>query len=268
MSRIPVLMYHHIADDREVTPGQFEGHLKYLKDKGYRTPDLREFYAIVTGAKKTNDKLIVLTFDDGYADNWICAWPILKKYGLKAIVFPTTSRLRETREGPNPTLADGAISPRTIQTERIPEGFLSWEELKAMTDSGVFEAGSHTHTHRNFVKRSVYGDLERELDTSSRLIAEHTGVKPFSIAWPWGQHEKGWESLVKKNGYKMAFTTVTGVNKPGCDPLYIKRIRVSQGAITWLKSRLILHRLPVVSDIYGKFYGLDGRLKKKLRKAP
>ena len=56
MLRIPVLMYHHIAADREVTPCQFEDQLKYLKDKGYRTPDLREFDAILTGAVYANHR--------------------------------------------------------------------------------------------------------------------------------------------------------------------------------------------------------------------
>ena len=260
-------MYHHIADDREVTPAQFEAHLKYLAANGYRTPDLGEFYAVLSGEKKTAAKLIVLTFDDGYADNWICAWPLLKKYGFRAVVFVATSKLRETSQGLSPTLADGAQSPRTWEGERLPARFLSWAELKAMTASGVFEAGSHTHTHRDFVRTSAYKDIGEELETSSRLIEEHTGVKPVALAWPWGEHEKSWESLVKRTGYKLAFTIVTGASKPGDDPLYIKRIRVSKGALSWLKSRLALHRMPIVSEIHEKLYGLDLRLKNKLRRA-
>ena len=265
MSRIPVLMYHHIAEDREVTPAQFEGHLKFLAGNGYRSPDLAEFYALLTGAKRTKDKLVVLTFDDGYVDNWICAWPLLKKYGFRAVVFVATGKLREAAEGISPTLEEGALSPQTWKDERLPARFLSWAELKVMTGSGVFEAGSHTHTHRDFVQRSVFKDLEGELATSSRLIAERTGVKPFSIAWPWGDYEEGWDGLAKKAGYKMSFTTVPGVSKPGDDPLHIKRVRVASGTIRWFKSRLMLHRLPVIAELYGKFYGLDGRLKRKLR---
>jgi peptidoglycan/xylan/chitin deacetylase (PgdA/CDA1 family) len=267
MNRIPVLMYHHIADDREVTPAQFEGHLKYLAAKGYRTPGLPEFYDILTGAKKTADKLIVLTFDDGYADNWVCAWPLLKKYGFRAVVFVATAKLRGTGEGLSPTLAEGAMPPQTWQGERLPARFLSWAELKVMTGSGVFEAGSHTHTHRDFVRTSAYKDIGEELETSSRLIEEHTGIKPISIAWPWGEHEKSWGTRVKKAGYKLAFTIVTGVSKPGDDPLYIKRIRVSKGALNWLKSRLALHRTPLISEIHEKIYGLDIRIKNKLRRA-
>lgn len=259
---IPVLMYHHIADDREVTPRQFERHLRYLRENGYTTPSLRVLQAALRGESGAG-KQIVLTFDDGYADNWICAWPLLKKYGFRAVIFATTGRLGEG--APRPTLADGAPSPDTRRQERAREGFLTWAELKVMTSSGVFETGSHTHTHRNFVKRSEYGDLAWELGESARLITERIGVKPVALGWPWGHHSKSWEPLVKKAGYELAFTTVTGVNKPGCNPLYLKRIKVSRGEISWLKKRLFLHALPLVSYVYGKLYGLDRKLRGRSR---
>lgn len=264
MIRIPVLMYHHIAPDREVTPVQFENHLAYLKRSGYRTPRLDEFQDLITGRRKTGGKPVLITFDDGYADNWICAWPLLKKYGFTAVVFPVTSRLGE--EGtPRPTLADGAPAPQTREGERETPGFLTWSELKAMLDSGVFEAGSHTHTHKNFDKRAEYADLAMELETSGRLIRERTGVAPISIAWPWGRHERKWEPLLLQSGYELAFTTITGINKPGADPLYLKRIKVTCGSAGWLKSRLMLHTLPGLSGLYSRLYGLDSKLKAKVR---
>ncbi|MDA8243506.1 MAG: polysaccharide deacetylase family protein [Elusimicrobia bacterium] len=258
---VPVLMYHHISPDREVTPEQFEGQLRLLRDKGYYTPDLAGARALLSGEAGARGKPVLLTFDDGYADNWICAWPLLKKYGFRAVIFVTTSRLTE---GPaRPTLADGAVPPGTLKDERGPAGFLTWSELKAMTSSGVFEAGSHTHTHRDFVKRSAYKDLDAELGTSASLIERHTGARPVSIGWPWGHHEKSWEGAVRRAGYTMAFTTVTGVNRPGCDLLYLKRIKVSRGGLSWFRSRLLLHGLPLVSDLYGKLYGLDRKLKRR-----
>jgi peptidoglycan/xylan/chitin deacetylase (PgdA/CDA1 family) len=259
---VPVLMYHHVADDREVTPRQFERHLQYLKEKGYTTPTLAGLLRTLAG-NGDGGRQVLITFDDGYADNWICAWPLLKKYGFRAVVFATTARLGSG--APRPTLADGAASPDTLTDERGPGGFLNWRELAAMTDSGVFEAGSHTHTHRDFVKRSEYSDLAWELEESARLIKEHTGVRPVSIGWPWGHHSKSWEPAVRKAGYALAFTTVTGVNKPGCDPLYLKRIKVSRGDIAWFRNRLFLHTLPLVSDVYGKFYGLDRKLRRRPR---
>ena len=259
---IPVLMYHHIADDREVTPKQFEAHLRHLKGKGYRTPSLKELYAVLTGGKETSDKLVVITFDDGYSDNWICAWPLLKKHGFRAVIFVTTERLREGG-GTRPTLAEGALSPDTQARERAPEGFLTWDELGAMTSSGVFEAGSHTHTHRGFVKLSSYADLGWELETSAALIEEHTGTRPLSLGWPWGHHERSWEGAVRNAGYRLAFTTVTGVNRPGCDPLYLKRIKVARGDMSWFRGRMLLHGLPIVSRLYGGMYGLDRRLKRR-----
>ncbi len=259
---VPVLMYHHVAADREVTPRQFERHLQHLKEKGYTTPALPGLLKTLSG-HGDGGRQVVITFDDGYADNWICAWPLLKKYGFRAVVFATTARLGEG--APRPTLADGAASPDTLADERGRNGFLTWQELAAMTASGVFEAGSHTHTHRNFAKRSEYADLAWELEESSRLIEAHTGVKPLSLGWPWGHHSRSWEPMVRKAGYRLAFTTVTGVNKPGCDPLYLKRIKVSRGDISWLRNRLFLHTLPLVSDVYGRLYGLDRKLRGRPR---
>jgi len=85
-----------------------------------------------------------VTFDDGYLDNWVHAFPVLKKLGVKAAMYLVTS-LVERQALPR----EGVAVSDTRRRERDPGGFLSWAEARAMADSGLVTFGSHTHTHRD-----------------------------------------------------------------------------------------------------------------------
>ncbi|MDD2773804.1 MAG: polysaccharide deacetylase family protein [Elusimicrobiales bacterium] len=254
MNPVPVLMYHHVAADREVTPADFERHLRYFRENGWRTPDLGEFADFLNGERSLPGKNVLLTFDDGYADNWICAAPLLKKYGFRAVVFVTTSRL--TDNPPRKTLADGAASPDTLKNERGPDGFLSWREVKIMTESGVFEAGSHTETHNNFDKRAKWADMEGELRRSAAVIDDKTGARPLGVGWPWGYFEPRFLDYAKRAGYKLAFTTRPGANISGKDTFHIRRFKIKTGNLNWLKRRLWLYGgQPALAELYGSLHG-------------
>lgn len=257
---VPVLMYHHVAPDREVTPAGFDAQLQFLKNEGFSCAGLDEFHAHLTGARPLPDKKVLFTFDDGYADNWLCAHPLLKKHGFKAVVFATTARIE---------LAPGGIREQrcpadTISGERGPSGFLSWEELKEMRESGVFEIGSHTHTHNNFDKKAPWRSMPGELSTSATLLEQKLGFRPRSVAWPWGAYEESFIADAASAGYDMAFTTVPGSNKPGSGAMKITRFKVRKDDVSWLSKRLKLYR-SAIGDIYGNCYGLDTRIKNLFR---
>jgi len=257
---VPVLMYHHVAPDREVTPKGFDAQLSFLKREGFSCASLEELRLHLEGKKLLPDRKVALTFDDGYADNWLCAQPLLAKYGFKAVVFITTERINAAPAGAR---VQNCPSD-TISDERGPSGFLSWEELKLMRESGAFEIGSHTHTHNNFRKNAPWQSIKEELALSKKLISEKLGFTPESIAWPWGAYEQNFVEEAKACGYAMAFTTVPGSNRPGTDPLRIRRFKIRNEDTRWLSSRLTLYR-SLLGDIYGNFYGLDTRLKNLLR---
>ncbi|MDD4005278.1 MAG: polysaccharide deacetylase family protein [Elusimicrobiaceae bacterium] len=262
MNALPVLMYHHIADDREVSVKQFAAQLAALKAAGWHAVTLAQALGHITGARPLAGRNCLITFDDGYADNWICAYPVLKAAGMRATVFVSTARITD---GPvRPAMAQGAPCPVTARGEREPEGFLSWPELKIMAESGVFEVGGHTHTHKNFDKEAAYADLPGELAQSARLIGEKLRVKPLAMAWPWGVYEPGWPALAAQAGYKLVFTTAGGSNFPGGNPLELCRFKVKCGDAGWLLRRMAVYSTPVLGDLYGKVYGLDSKLKHKL----
>jgi len=261
MSSIPVLMYHHVSDDREVTPADFEAHLLLLKRKGFRTVGLDELFEHASGRREIDGRAAMITFDDGYADNWICAYPLLKKHGMRAAVFVVTGRLDQAPPGIRRTLEDGAPPPDTRTDERGPSGFLSWEEIRLMASSGVFEIGSHTHTHKEFRRDRPYGNLEQELVESRRRIEERAGPWKGALAWPWGDCEPSWADEARKAGYRLAFTTRVGANTPAAGAFRIRRFKVKDGSLRSLALRLWLYRRPLLAELYGRVHGLDRRLK-------
>ena len=95
MMSLPVFMYHHInwhrGDTVTLTPEDFENHLRFLSEKGIQSVFLDEVVEYLRGKRKLSRPPVALTFDDGYLDNWIYAFPLLKKYRTKATIFVITS---------------------------------------------------------------------------------------------------------------------------------------------------------------------------------
>lgn len=150
--RIPVIMYHSIGvvDKRWhwnflTCPHQvFEDQLKWLKKTGYTTLNFQEVYDYIIKGIPVPKKSVFLTFDDGYLDNYVFAYPLLKKYGMKGTIFVNPDfvdkkeGLRETIENVN---SDEEIS------KLKKNGFCSWDELRKMDGEGVIDVQSHAKTH-------------------------------------------------------------------------------------------------------------------------
>jgi len=151
--RIPVVMYHSVGKIIEnwawsfltVPTHIFENHLKWLKKSGYRTTNLNGLYEYVLNEKILPAKTVVLTFDDGYVDNWTFAAPLLKKYGFTATVV-VNPEFVDPRDIVRPTLKD-VWGGDTLEDELETEGFMSWPELRILKDSGIIDVQSHAMTH-------------------------------------------------------------------------------------------------------------------------
>ncbi|MFC1849928.1 polysaccharide deacetylase family protein [candidate division CSSED10-310 bacterium] len=179
MSRsIPVLTYHMVRPAGPVTPDMFEHHLQWLARSGYRTIDSEELYQHLTEKKVIAGPAVQITFDDGWLDNWIYAYPLLKKYGLKATIFVITDRIQNQKQPERANLEDiwhrraaeadlpQLKSPQEIFFDGIKAGgrwddFLSWSEIKTMVQSGHIEIQSHSHTHAYHFTGSKVIDFNR-----------------------------------------------------------------------------------------------------------
>jgi len=147
---VPVIMYHSVGPripkhrifyGLRMSTKTFESHLKTLKEKNFTSISLNELF----NKCKLPQKSIVITFDDGYLDNWTYAYPLLKKYGFKATTFITTDFV-DPKNKIRPNLLDvwdGSIKEKDI----VHKGFLSWKEMKEMEDKGVIDIQSHAKTH-------------------------------------------------------------------------------------------------------------------------
>ncbi len=198
--KIPVLMYHCITKDEDlansnslyVTLEKFEKDLKYLKDKGYTSIFAKDI------DKELPQKPVVITFDDGYKDNYIYGYPLLKKYNFKATIF---------------------ILAYTFDEEMSHK--LSWEEAGYLAKSGIMDIQSHTYDlhyeNEDGTVAMEFLENETEEEYRSRILKDieimnnrfdkYIGYRPEVFAYPYGKYTKTSEEVLKEAGYKASFTT-------------------------------------------------------------
>jgi peptidoglycan/xylan/chitin deacetylase (PgdA/CDA1 family) len=150
---IPVLMYHSVAPQIKgwafmylsLDPSVFVDHISCLASAGYRSLFLSDLHSYLSGRAELGRKGIVLTFDDGYLDNWVFAFPVLKKFGFKATIFVSTDFV-DPRDVTRPTL-DDVWCGRTTADALTAGGFLSAPEMRQLVGSGLIEIQGHCRSH-------------------------------------------------------------------------------------------------------------------------
>ena len=147
----------------------FERQLLLLRQKNFNTISLNELYNYRTKGKRLPSNPIVLTFDDGYLDNRVFAYPLLKKYGFKGTIFVNPDCI-DTFTTPRENL-DDVWSGKCDISDLKPDGFLSWRELEIMARSGVMDVQSHTISHDWYFPGSTIDDFH------------HLGDEYVWLAW-------------------------------------------------------------------------------------
>jgi peptidoglycan/xylan/chitin deacetylase (PgdA/CDA1 family) len=244
-----------------VTPAGFAAQLQFLIDGGWTPMSLSDLLEVIAGRCPDDRPGFVVTFDDGYADNWAHAFPVLQRLRVPATFYLVTDRV-ESHDATRPQ----GVASNTLTNERGPGGFLSWVEAKAMQASGLATFGSHTCSHRQFDRRLPYDDWERELRASRTAIQDHVGVRCADLAWPWGDYESDWLPRLENLGYRSAATTLAGANARGTNPLALRRLSIRRDGLEDIASRMIWNRWQWASNLVGPFYGADRRLKRWLKK--
>ena len=196
--RIPILMYHSISYCENphfrrftVMPERFEEQLDYFSTHGYSPLTVSNYVQRIANNDPLPPRPVVLTFDDGYADFYTAALPLLQKYHATATLYIITGYIGETsrwmqREGE---------ADRTI---------LNWSQIREIASSGI-ECGAHTHTHRALDALAA-ADCRQEIELSQRALAENIDA-PHSFAYPFGYYSHAVHSLVREVG----FTSACGV---------------------------------------------------------
>lgn len=201
---VPVIYYHSVrpSSDNEVTitPQMLRNQLKYIKDSGYTTLTMSELNDYLLNNSPIPEKSILITFDDGYMDNYNNAFPILKDLGIKATIF-------------------------TITFELNGEYYLSKEAIKEMSDYGI-DIQSHTVGHPE-LDTMTYEEQLAEFKESKETIESITGKPVIAIAYPYGKYNDDSLKAVKEAGYSLGFTTDRGLADRDDNPLKLDRIYIN-----------------------------------------
>lgn len=203
---IPVLNYHQINDEAHnaltVSTPEFEAQMKYLAENGYHPITTEELADYLEKGASLPEKPILITFDDGYIDNYKNAYPILKKYNLKGTIFIITDYLN------------------------VYPNYLTWEIAQEMQDSGIIDIQCHTMTHVELSKLDSYEEVRHEALDSKKAIEAHLEKDVHSIAYPCGSYDDTVLAVVREGGYRTAFTVNYGLDTPGDNPYTLNRIPI------------------------------------------
>lgn len=229
-----VLMYHMISEHLpknkskfnrlRVKPNEFEKQLNWLSKNGFQSFTLSDLIDL----EEVPEKSVVITFDDGYEDNFSKALPLLKKYGFKATIYIVLNRFDQNWA----TDKDLNQSSNELNSEKM----LSNEQIKEMIDSGLIEIGSHTLDHVNLPKLSNEEKI-RQIKESKEKIEEIFNITCNSFAYPFGFFDKDSVKIVEDFSYTNATTTVNGVfDKTKYSNFEIPRIMISgrQGLFSFI----------------------------------
>jgi peptidoglycan/xylan/chitin deacetylase (PgdA/CDA1 family) len=255
--RIKVLMYHRIVTGDYVIPGErefsinakvFRKHLRILEQLGYTTITFNDFDHFKRGELNLPRKPIIITFDDGYRDTHEHAFPILREYGMKAVVFVVA----DPRMRMNDWDSGYDITPAPLMTP---------EQIVELHEAG-FEIGSHSLTHPRLTQ--IPKDAAWEEISRSRMVLEiliNAPVRTFS--YPYGLNDGLTRQLAKEAGYAYACGVYTGPPAFGFDPYDIRRIAPSVDILPlgfWLQVVTSYQRYDWLKwKTKQLFGGLDGR---------
>lgn len=262
---IPVLMYHHVRPGAGMiacTPENFESQLQWLRANGYKGLSLDEFTRHLAG--EDVGKGVVITFDDGYLNNWIYAFPLLKKYGFKATIFLVTSWLHHGELRPNteqggdmPICPDHHECEARIAAGNSDEVILRWSEVAAMQQSGLIEFHSHTHTHTRWDKQPTENKNQKmqwELAQSKQTLARELGEVSNHLCWPQGYFDEDYVRLAQEAGFKYLYTTQAfGRNTTSTPSTHIHRFAVRNRPGTTLGKRIRSGHHPLIAPVFNSF---------------
>jgi glycosyltransferase involved in cell wall biosynthesis len=214
-----------------VQPDLFEKQMAYLYYNGYRSITLDKIIKYRRKGLKHSPKSFVITFDDGFRDNFTFALPILKKYGYTATIFLVTDKINES--GKN-------------------KQYLSWDEIQQMHREG-FSFGAHTCSHSSLTQLTI-DEAKTEIEESKRTIEENLQFKVNFFSYPYGDFNSGIQTLVEKAGFLGAVVTPHGpginnglyslkrVGVNAFNPMWVFKLKV-KGIFSWIRDRKILWKI-------------------------
>ena len=214
LARVPILIYHHVAPPRPgddairkdltVSPAQFEAQLRFLKGNGYESISLDRLNRHLQRGEPLPDRPVVLTFDDGYDDNYPYSLPLLTHYGFEAAFFVMTQPIEEGREG-----------------------YLTWPQVELMSRLGM-DIEPHSYSHPDLRDKPT-DFLVWEIVGPKEAIEARTGKTCRFFAYPSGGYDERVVQVLKSAGFWGAVTIEAGDMHSSEGIFALKRVRVRGG---------------------------------------
>ena len=217
--QLPVLMYHGITKDPSevseytISAETFESDLRWLGDNGFTTVSARQITDYVEKGTALPAKPVLITFDDGYANNYSIAYPLLQKYHMKALISII---------GSQSDLSSGDVYRSLFNSN------LTWGEIALMASSNTIEIGNHTydmHTAKGERKgaskksgesQDAYSEaLTEDLSKTQDKVLAATGSSPIEFAWPFGEYpmDGSANEILKNMGFKITLISYQKMNQ-------------------------------------------------------
>ncbi|MCI8554088.1 MAG: polysaccharide deacetylase family protein [Clostridiales bacterium] len=219
--RLPIIMYHGLLKEEKrqgkfvISPADFEADLQYLKENGYHTVVLQDVINYVKEGTPLPEKPVMLTFDDGYYNNYLYAFPLLRQYESKIVLSPI-----------------GRYADEYSQKDRDHANYshATWEELDEMVRSGLVEVQNHSYNlHQNGQRRGAQrmsGEsaeqyrsmLVRDVEKMQQAVQENIGWTPTAFTYPFGAVSRESLSILKEMGFQATLICEAKINTITRDP--------------------------------------------------
>lgn len=221
-----IIEYHKINDyDNDpytIHPEEFAEQLDYLKAKGYTTITVLDYLKARRGEAPLPKKPILLSFDDGYRDNYTTAVPLLEERGMKGTFFIVTNDVGLDK-------------------------YMTWEDLLDLQNRG-WELGSHTANHLPLTEMS--DEFAEEEMKVTKLITTWHGLKRlFGFSYPNGAYKKEYAEMLRRQSYYCALTGDAGLNTLKTKPYELHRTIIPRPRLGLFEFKLRMLR----SELYALF---------------
>tara|TARA_B100000586_G_scaffold202389_1_gene150400 strand:- start:27 stop:812 length:786 start_codon:yes stop_codon:yes gene_type:complete len=209
-SEIPILMYHEIRDQYDnmmcISQKEFSRQMGLLERQDYKTISLARLKKGVENNEETNEKLVVITFDDGHEGVYSNAYPILRDNGFIATLYVVPSWIDSKEMFTRRIGSTGKEIPLGEQYS----AFMSWENLKELSNHG-YDIGSHTFSHQLLINLENEA-LKQELDLADKAIKDNLGLGVKHFCYPYGSFNEQIRELIVTR-YDTAVSTIRNFSK-------------------------------------------------------
>lgn len=256
MKRLVILMYHIVAEPRSAqearyccSPRRFEAQMRHLGQAGMRLLTLDEIADAFEQRTAWPDGGVAVTFDDGFADTFMNALPVLTRYHIPATMFAVSDLIGTSNDW---------MAARGFPKRRLMSG----PELQEMSTAGI-AIGSHTCTHPRLPELDAEAK-RREIRNSKTRLEDTIGRSVTAFAYPYGQFDVDARNAVEETGYRVACSASSGFNGPDVDRYLLRRIEVYGSDNLWQFRQKLKFGANDVSNLYPLRY-YAGRILARLR---